>query len=129
MSEFTTNPNRYNIDKKGRYFVKMHPIDYIFVPGFGTMAIGKSSLSREKWVECKIVEDRYKVDENYKITLESIEQGYGRETFYQSTFVSMLKDGDIIKKTGENQHVKEIQWIEPLCGLVYIVHNAYVVTD
>lgn len=129
MSEFTRNPNRYNLDKEGRYFVKMHPLDYVPIPGVGVIAIGKSSSSREKWVECKIIEDRYKVDENYKVTLEAIEPGYGRETFYQSDFVSLMESGFVIKKTSDNQHVEKVTWAEPLCGLSYIVHSAYVVTN
>lgn len=91
MSEYTSNPNRYNIDKDGRYFVLMHPLDYLSIPGVGVICVGKSSSTRKKWVECKIVEDRYNVDDNYKITLESIEPGYGRETFYQSTLMSVAK--------------------------------------
>lgn len=128
MSEYTSNPNRYNIDKDGRYFVLMHPLDYLSIPGVGVICVGKSSSTRKKWVECKIVEDRYNVDDNYKITLESIEPGYGRETFYQSTFDSFIKDGLIIKKTNDHQHVEEVVWAEPLCGSAYLVHSAYVVT-
>lgn len=129
MSEYTENPNRYNIDKDGTYFILLHPIDYLPIPGIGIVAIGTSSNTRQKWVECKIVEDRYKVDDNYKVTFESLEPGYGRETFYQSSFISMLKDGFIIKRTSNNQHVEEITWAEPLCGSAYLVHSAYVVTE
>lgn len=129
MSEYTENPNRYNIDKDGIYFLLLHPIDYIPIPGIGIVGIGTSSDSREKWVECRIVEDRYKVDENYKVTFESIEPGYGRQTYYQSDFNSLFKDGFIFKKTNNNQHVEEVTWIEPLCGSAYLVHSAYVVTE
>ena len=116
-----SEPNRHGIDKNKHYFCLMHPIET-----FMGIISWTSSDSREKWVECEIVEDRYKVDDNYKVTLKSIEPGYGSEDFYQMDFVSALGDF-IIEKTDPDMHVEEIVWHEPLCDSAYIVHSAYVV--
>jgi hypothetical protein len=116
--------NYYNIDKTAHYFVLMHPLEGI--PGFITFT---SSNSREKWVECKIVEDRYKVDDHYKVELQSIEPGYGSRVFYQMDFNQSLESGYIVKKTSNKQHVEEIIWTEPLCGDVTLKHSAYLLID
>lgn len=116
--------NFYNIDKNAHYFVLMHPLE-----GFGFFAFTSSS-TREKWVECKIVEDRYKVDDGYKVTLKSIEDGYGWEHFYQSDFKSMLRTGSgIVKKESAKQHVEEVFFVEPLTAAAYLVHSAYIITE
>lgn len=113
------------INVNQHYFVLMHPqkVD----PFLGIIYI--STSSREKWVECKIVEDRYKVSDGYKVDLKSLEDGYARESFYQSDFTSLIKAGRIIPKTSDTQHVEEAHWIEPLCGDAYIHHSAYAVID
>lgn len=117
--------NIYNIDKNAHYFVLMHPLEKIVVPYMGFAVCFKSSDSREKWVECVVVEDRYKVDDNYKITLKAIDENYGSETFYQMDFKTALKCGDIVKKTDNNWHIEEEIWYTPLCGAAYIVTSAY----
>ena len=110
------------IDKNKHYFILMHPMENFFGICF------TSSITREKWVECEIVENRYKLADGYKVELKSIEDGYGIETFYQEDFESMVESGYIIPKTNDKQHVKEIEWIEYLCDNVYLKHSAYVVT-
>lgn len=111
------------IDKNKHYFILMHPLEC-----FGIFCF-TSSTTREKWVECEIVEERYKVSDGYKVELRAIESGYGKETYYQSDFESLVKKGYILEKTSDNQYVKEITWIEPLSGVTYLKHSAYVVTD
>lgn len=111
----------YNIDKSAHYFVLMHPLESVLGLMFYT-----SSNTREKWVECEVVEERYKVEDEYKVELRSIEPGYGKETFYQCDFNSLLQSGLIVKKTSDDQHVEEISWIEPLCGAANLVTSAYV---
>lgn len=59
----------YNIDKSAHYFVLMHPLESVLGLMFYT-----SSNTREKWVECEVVEERYKVEDEYKVELRSIEQ-------------------------------------------------------
>lgn len=112
----------YDIDKGSHYFVLMHPLENVLGLVFYT-----SSNTREKWVECEVVEERYKVEDGYKVELRSIEPGYGKETFYQCDFNSLMQHGSIVKKTREDQHVEEISWIEPLCGTANLVTNAYVI--
>lgn len=111
----------YKIDKNKHYFVLMHPLECFCGIAFTT------STSREKWVECEITEERYKIDDGYKVELKSIEPGYGKEKFYQDDFKSMINKGFIIEKTSKNQKVKEIFWEEPLCGAAVLRHSAYIV--
>jgi len=74
----------------------MHPLENCL-----GLIFFKSSTSREKWVECEVVEERYKVDDGYKIELRAIEDGYGKETYYQCDFLGLLDAGYIIKKESE----------------------------
>lgn len=113
--------NRYNINKDNHYFALMHPMHT-----FAGILSWTCSSDREKWVECEIIEDRYKVEDNYKVTLNPIEPGYAPESFYQMDFAGLLGDF-IIEKTNPNMHVEEITWYEPLCGAAYLVHSAFVV--
>jgi hypothetical protein len=46
-------------------------------------------------VPCKIVEKRYKIEDNYKIEVESIIKGFGRKTYYQSDLLSLIKSGHV----------------------------------
>ncbi len=115
------------IDRDAHYFLLMHPLEYLVIPGFG-MVWYKSDSTREKWVECKIVEDRYKLSDNnnYKIELKSIEEGYGKEILYIEDFVSRLNSGYIVKKTSQDMCCVEEKWIEPLTNNTYLHHSAYV---
>ena len=106
-----------------RYFLLMRPIRVVPFIGWGYT----SSTDREKWVECEVVENRIK--SSSKVTLRSIEEGYGQEEFYRSDFDSLVSSGFIIEKENDNQHVDEIIWREPLTPTVYIEHSAYVVTN
>lgn len=115
--------NAYGIDKTKHYFVPMHPVESIFGISFTT------SSSEERLVECEIVEERYKVEDNYKVTLKSIEPGYGYEHFYQLDFKSLLASGVIIEKTKDSQHVEKITLREPLYGEAYIEHDVYVIKE
>lgn len=114
----------YNIDKDAHYFVLMRPLHGVF-----GLFCYTSSTDREKWVECKIVEEEYKVDDEYKVELRAIEPGYGKETFYQEDFVSMLKCGNrIVKKERDTQHCEEVRGYENLCGGVFVEHRAYIIS-
>ena len=66
------------IDRNAHYFVLMHPLEGVAIPGYGAIVF-TSSNTREKWVECEIVEERYKLEDGYKIELKSVEDGYGKE--------------------------------------------------
>ncbi len=86
------------IEEKGiknlKFLVKMRPIQSYF----GIIHLTSSS-DPEILMVCEIVEDRYKVSEGYKLTLQSIEQFpkiKGRESYYISDLNSIIEDGHII---------------------------------
>lgn len=59
-------------------------------------------------VPCKIIEDRYKVAEGYKVSLKPIDEYselFGRRDFYQTDFNSLVNDGHIII-VNENEKIK-----------------------
>lgn len=43
----------------------------------------------------RVVEKRYKLNENYKIELEPLEEGFGKETFYQADFKILYNQGHV----------------------------------
>ena len=68
--------------------IPMRPLhSFIDVIGFTT------SLDEEIVVPCKINTERYDPMEGYKITMESMINGFGRESFYISDFVSLIRKG------------------------------------
>jgi hypothetical protein len=79
--------------KKLRFLVNMKPIQTYF----GLISLTSSS-DPDILMLCEIVEDRYKVKDNYKITLQSVEQFpkiRGREHYYISDLNLMIKSGSI----------------------------------
>lgn len=44
-------------------------------------------------IPCKIIEERYKLKDNYKIELQSLYNGFKNPTFYISDLQSMIDDG------------------------------------
>lgn len=111
------------IDKNKHYFILMHPLEYLLVPGFGFVWY-KSNTTREKWVECEIVEERYKLADNYKVELRAVEEGYGKETFYICDFKSLIRGGCVVPKT-EGLECVEVEWIESIYKNYYLHHSAY----
>ena len=109
----------YTIDKNAHYYLLMRPLEGVILP------YGPNRCSREKWVECEVVEDNYKISEGYKVEFSSIEDGYGRESFYLDDFESLQKYGCIVKKT-EDMCCAEEEWIEPITNMAYVYHRAYV---
>ena len=116
------------IDKKAHYFTLLHPLEGVIIPGMGLSITYTSSNTREKWVECEIVEDRHKVEDGYKVDLQSVEPGYGRDSFYLDTFLSFLEKGLIVKKT-PNMKCVEVEWREPLTPGTELVHRAYTLQE
>ncbi len=55
----------------------------------------KSSDSEYKLVPCVINEERYKVEDNYKITLECLYPTYGKEHFYLCDLESLIRSNHI----------------------------------
>ncbi len=118
-----------NIDRNTHYFILTRPLDYIPILN---LYIGKTYGygHPEVWAEFEVIEDQYKIEDGYKIELKAIDPIYGRETFYQMDFDSMVESGiNIIKKTNDNQHVEEITWMEPLCCGLKLVHTASILVN
>jgi hypothetical protein len=73
-----------------RIFAPMSPLQYA---GIICGIAFRSSNVEEEDTECVICEDRYKVDDNYKVTLKAVDPMFGKDHFYQSDFDTMC-DGD-----------------------------------
>lgn len=114
----------YSIDKTAHYFMEAMKRGPVF-PGLPFCLCDANDTD---WAECEIVEDRYSVDEGYKVTLRPIDEHFAREDFYQADFVSLMKSGHIVKKE-PSTHIEHIKFAEPIgCGL-YVVTEANLVTD
>jgi hypothetical protein len=124
----TSNWIKENILDKGienvRFFAQMERIEAILPWG-----MAMTSSNNITWVECKIDESRYKVEEGYKLTLKSLDPNYTYNHYYQSDFESLVKEGCILVKDNEADHIQHITWAEPLCGNIYVVHEADVVSQ
>lgn len=116
--------SKYKFDKSKHYFCQMDFISYV-IPFMG---IAMSDGSKN-WVECKIVEDEYKVADGYKVTLEPLDKRYARHHFYQSDFESLLQKGYIIEKTSDKQHVAFCKWYEPITLTVCVEHSGFIVAN
>lgn len=72
------------------FLVKLSPIhDYGFVAF-------ESSNDKEVWVPCTVSEKRYVINDNYKVTMSPMCDGFGLKHFYQSDFVSKVKSGSVL---------------------------------
>lgn len=72
------------------FLVPMRPIRTYF----GLISITSSS-DPEIIMNAKISESRYKVGDNYKITLESTIAGFGKEHYYISDLENMISRGTV----------------------------------
>lgn len=87
--------------KNLRFFIPMRPLEFVgVIPGIAF----KSNSTDEEIVECEIDESRYKISENYKITLKAIEDPttttklFGREHYYVMDLNSLLRrDPDMFR--------------------------------
>ncbi|MDT3387232.1 MAG: hypothetical protein LIR46_05640 [Bacteroidota bacterium] len=120
MSYFDEEKKSYDIDKNSHYFALMNPIC-----DFGFFA----DASICDWVECEIVEDRYKVDEGYKVTLKPLDSNYASRHFYQCDFISLMEKGYIIEKTDDSFHIEHEEIYIPLTDTVYLVYNGNYIAD
>ena len=53
----------------------------------------KSSRDEYVKVPAKITQERYPIEEGYKITLKSIYPKFGKDDFYQSDLKSLIEEG------------------------------------
>ena len=109
------------IDKNAHYFVLLHPLEGLLDTPF----VYTSSSTRERWVECVIVEDQYSLDFGYKVELVSIEPGYGHALFYVDDFIRDLERNIRVVKKEQNMECVEEKWLEPLTENVNLCHSAY----
>ncbi len=112
MSYFDREKNPYNINKDAHYFALMNPLCC-----FGFFA----DADKHDWVECEIVEDRYKVDDGYKVTLKPLDSNYAYEHFYQDDFISLMKSGHIVEKTNDALHIGHDKIYIPLTENAHLV--------
>lgn len=78
-----------------RFFVPMSKLEYAgIIPGIAF----RSSNSPRDMVECVVDEDRYKVLDNYKITLKAVKPEYGKDHFYQSDLEAILRSNPATHK-------------------------------
>lgn len=72
-----------------RFFIEMQELQWLGI--FPGLAI-KSSDTPYSMQECAIVEDRYKVADDYKITLAAINPVFGKEHYYLSDLNQLMHD-------------------------------------
>lgn len=112
MCEKNTN----NINKDIHYFCLMRPTQSILGISF------TSSSDELEWFECYVDEERYKVEDNYKITLRAID-GRAYEHFYQDDFLHLMWEGLIIPKTSDDIHVEYKSFDEPIPNTTAHIHH------
>lgn len=108
--------NHYNINKHIHYFCLMRPVQSLFGISF------TCSSDELQWYECEVDESRYKVDENYKVTLRNI-NGPEYEHYYQSDFMQLIDDGLVFPKTSENMRIVTVDFHEPIPGSIAMLHH------
>ena len=85
--------------------------------------IGFTSSSDEpEWFECYVDETRYKVEDNYKITLRDINNN-AYEHYYQDDFLHLMWEGLIVPKTSDDIHVEHVSFCEPIPNTIAHIHH------
>ena len=100
--------NYRKINKDIHYYALMKPIDNTF-SHFGISFT--SSSDPDMWFECYVDESRYKVDDNYKITLRAL-NGCAYEHYYQDDFMSLMYKGLIVPKISEDMNIEFVNFKE-----------------
>lgn len=108
--------NRNHINKDVHYFCKMRPIQSLFGIGF------TSSSDELEWFECYVDEERYKVEDNYKITLRAID-GRAYEHYYQTDFLQLMWEGFIVPKTSDDIHIEYMSFDELIPNTIAYIHH------
>ena len=110
--------NYRNINKNIHYFALMQVPDHYF----GIISC-VSSDSPWYWIECYVDEERYKVEDNYKITLRAC-NGCTYEHYYQDDFLSLMYEGLIVPKTSEDIHMEIVSFKEFIPNsIAYLEHT------
>lgn len=72
-----------------RFFIPLSRLEHAgIIPGIAF----RSHSAPQDTVECVIDESRYRVSEDYKITLRACDPAYGREHYYISDLNSILRE-------------------------------------
>ena len=112
-----------------RFFGTLDKYDMMTPFGFAL-----TSLS-DDLVECKIEDDTscgdlYTFALGYKVRIAPAnDHRYASRLFYQSDLLSMLKEGCVLLKTSDNQHIEEKEGFEHLHGNAYVHHYWTEVVD
>jgi hypothetical protein len=109
--------NYKNVDANAYYFIPMFPGLFSRLPS-----------NAEKPILCKVTD----IWENYKITLKPVHPDsdyYQSREFYLEDFISLIKEGIIVKQEKPTQQVRQIKWEEPLCGNVKLVHEGWILSE
>ena len=116
----------YNIDYSAHYFIPLEKIEAVV--SFGSFGFSVSGGDMAL-VECTISEGMYG-------KVSAVPLGYADgtclfrpENYYASDFDALLRQGIIIKKESETQHVELVDEWEPLTHNTYLVHSGYVVAE
>lgn len=99
--------NSNHINKDIHYFCLMRPIQRILNVAF------TNSSDTPEWFECYVDEERYKVEDNYKITLRDINNN-AYEHYYQDDFLQLMWEGFVVPKTSDDIHVEYVSFDEPI---------------
>jgi hypothetical protein len=110
--ELRAKIHEIGIDKI-RFYVPMHPVEHFM----GVCAF-TSSNTPEYFTECYINEERYKVDDEYKITLHACDPRFSYEHYYQCDLASLI--------TSERIYIKEDgEYLEGLWYAIPITKNVF----
>lgn len=109
------------VNKDSHYFALLGPrCGLFFVSG---------NSADLQWAECYVDESRYKLSENYKVTLRAIDQDrFSYRDYYIEDFESLLQDGYIIEKPSSDVHPVDLKW-EEYVGGTKLVHEATVIVQ
>lgn len=111
--------------EKFRFFGHLNKYESFSYYGFG---FGVASPS-DDWVECKIEDeissgDLFSLDSGYKVkVVPDHDVRYAGQYFYQNDLLSLLERGCFILKTGEGDHIEEVEGLEHLSGDAYLCHK------
>lgn len=117
----------YNIDYTAHYFIPLEVAETtINLHGFEFAVYNPNHTAL---VECIISEAMYGKVQAVPLDYEAGLRMYRPEKYYASDFASLVKEGIIIKKETETQHVEYVDEWEPLTNNTYIVHNGYAIAE
>ena len=117
----------YNIDYNSHYFIPLEVAEATYnLYGFEFAVYNPNHTAL---VECIISEAMYGKVQAVPLDYEAGLRTYRPEKYYPSDFASLVRDGIIIKKETETQHVELVDEWESLTANTHLVHRGYVVAE